>query len=180
VKPLKEFGSPLIDLVGRKPFTVHQALLDAAQPPGRYYYWKSDYLTGVTDEAQETLIAHTTEFPSPESSLLVFQLGGAASRIDDADSAAAHREAAYILNIAASCVEPQRTDRCVNWARAFWSDMRQFSTGGAYVNFLTEDEGEDRTMAAYSASKYDRLVAVKNKYDPTNLFSLNQNIKPKV
>ncbi len=157
---------------------MHQTLLDAAQAPGRYYYWKSEYLPGVTDQAQETLIAHTAELPSPESALLVFQLGGAASRIDDADSAAAHRDAAYILNIAGSCVEPQKIDACVGWAREFWSDMRQFSTGGVYVNFMTEDEGEDRIKAAYSASKYDRLVALKNKYDPTNLFRLNQNIKP--
>ncbi len=178
VQPLKEFGSPLVDLVQPKPFTAHQELLDAAQPPGRYYYWKSEYLPGISDEAQETLIAHTAELPSPESALLVFQLGGAVARIDDADSAAAHREAAYILNIAASCVEPQKTDGCVRWAREFWSDMRQFSTGGVYVNFLTEDEGEDRTRAAYGAAKYDRLVALKTKYDPTNLFRLNQNIKP--
>jgi FAD/FMN-containing dehydrogenase len=178
VRPLKEFGSPLVDLVGPKPFTAHQTLLDAAQAPGRYYYWKSEYLPGISDEAQETLIAHTAEFPSPESALLVFQLGGAASRINDDDSAAAHRDAAFILNIAASCVDPQKTDGCVRWAREFWSDMRQFSTGGVYVNFMTEDEGEDRTQAAYGAAKYDRLVALKAKYDPTNLFRLNQNIKP--
>jgi FAD/FMN-containing dehydrogenase len=180
VRPLKAFGSPLVDLVGPKPFTAHQAMLDAAQAPGRYYYWKSEYLPGITDEAQQTLITHTAEFPSPESALLVFQLGGAASRIDDDDSAVAHREAAYVLNIAASSVDPQRIDGCVRWARGFWSDMRQFSTGGVYVNFMTEDEGEDRTRAAYGATKYDRLVALKNKYDPTNLFRLNQNIKPTV
>jgi hypothetical protein len=178
VRPLKELGSPLVDLVQPKPFRVHQTLLDAAQAPGRYYYWKSEYLPGVTDEAQETLIAHTAKFPSPESALLVFQLGGAASRIDDDDSAVAHRDAAFILNIAASCVDPQKTDGCVRWARDFWSDMRQFSTGGVYVNFMTEDEGEDRTRAAYGAAKYDRLVALKTKYDPTNLFRLNQNINP--
>jgi FAD/FMN-containing dehydrogenase len=178
VRPLKEFGAPIVDLVRPTPFTAHQALLDASQPPGRYYYWKSEYLPGITDPAQETLIAHTAELPSPESALLVFQLGGAVSRINGEDSAAAHRDAAYVLNIAGSCVEPQKTQSCIRWAREFWSDMRQFSTGGVYVNFMTEDEGEDRIRAAYSPAKYDRLVALKNKYDPTNLFSTNQNIKP--
>jgi hypothetical protein len=149
-------------------------------PACRQSLWKSGYLPGTTDEAQETATAHTNGFPSPESALLVFQLGGAASRIDDDDSAVAHREAAYILKIAASCVEAQKTDGCIRWAREFWSDMRQFSTGGVYVNFVAEHEGEDRTPATHGAAKYDRLVALKSKYDPTNLFRLNQNIRRKV
>ena len=180
VRPLKEFGTPLVDLVQPKPFATHQTLLDAAQAPGRYYYWKSEYLAGISDEAQETLIANTAALPSPESALLVFQLGGAASRIHDADSAVAHRDAAYILNIAGSCVDAEKTEGCVRWAREFWSEMQQFSTGGIYTNFMTEDEGEDRVAAAYSAEKYERLVALKNKYDPTNFFRVNQNVKPTV
>jgi FAD/FMN-containing dehydrogenase len=178
VKPLKEFGSPVADTIQPKPFTVHQSALDATQPPGRYYYWKSDYLPGVSDAAQDTLLQHTAEFPSPESAAIVFQLGGAAARIDDDVSAAAHRDAAYVLNVASSCIDSARIDACKDWARGLWSAMRPHSTGGVYVNFLTEDEGDDRTLEAYGKEKYDRLAALKLKYDPTNLFRVNRNIAP--
>jgi FAD/FMN-containing dehydrogenase len=108
----------------------------------------------------------------------VFQLGGAAARIDDDISAAAHRNAAYVLNVASSCIDPAKIDACKEWARGAWSAMRSHSTGGVYVNFLTEDEGDDRTLAAYGKEKYERLAALKKKYDPTNLFRVNRNIKP--
>ncbi len=178
LKPLKEFGSPVADTIEPKPFAVHQAALDATQPPGRYYYWKSDYMSGVTAAAQETILESTAEFPSPESALLVFQLGGAAARIDDGISAAAHRDAAYVLNVASSCIDPDKIDACRTWARDTWSAMRPHSTGGAYVNFLTEDEGDDRTLEAYGKEKYDRLAALKTKYDPANFFRVNRNIAP--
>jgi FAD/FMN-containing dehydrogenase len=178
LKPLKEFGSPVADTIEPKPFAVHQAALDATQPPGRYYYWKSDYMSGVTAAAQETILESTAEFPSPESALLVFQLGGAAARIDDGISAAAHRDAAYVLNVASSCIDPGKIDACRTWARDTWSAMRPHSTGGAYVNFLTEDEGDDRTLEAYGKEKYDRLAALKTKYDPANFFRVNRNIAP--
>ncbi|HET9476384.1 MAG TPA: FAD-binding oxidoreductase, partial [Dehalococcoidia bacterium] len=178
VKPLKQFGSPVADTVQAKPFTVHQSALDGTQPPGRYYYWKSDYLPGVSAAAQQTILDRTADLPSPESALLVFQLGGAAARIDDNISAAAHRDAAYVLNVASSCIDPAKIDACKDWARGSWSAMRQHSTGGVYVNFLTEDEGDDRTLEAYGKEKYERLAALKKKYDPTNLFRVNRNIKP--
>ncbi|MEX0799626.1 MAG: FAD-binding oxidoreductase [Dehalococcoidia bacterium] len=178
VRPLKEFGSPVADTVQPKPFTVHQSALDGTQPPGRYYYWKSDYLPGVTDAAQETILERTKEFPSPESALIVFQLGGEAARMDDDTSAAAHRDAPYVLNVASSCIDRGKIDACRDWARGSWSAMRPHSTGGAYVNFLTEDEGDDRTLEAYGAEKHARLVALKNKYDPANLFRVNRNIRP--
>lgn len=178
VRPLKEFGSPVADTIEPKPFAVHQAALDATQPPGRYSYWKSDYMSSVTAAAQDTILESTAEFPSPESVLLVFQLGGAAARIDDGISAAAHRDAAYVLNVASSCIDPDKIDACKTWARDTWSAMRPHSTGGAYVNFLTEDEGDDRTMEAYGKEKYDRLAAIKTKYDPANFFRVNRNIAP--
>jgi hypothetical protein len=178
VKPLKEFGSPIADIIQPKPFRAHQAQLDGTQPPGRYYYWKSDYLPGVSEAAQDTILERTEEFPSPESALIVFQLGGEAARIDDDVSAAAHRDAAYVLNVASSCVDPAKIDGCVSWARDTWSAMRPHSTGGAYVNFLTEDEGDDRTLAAYGREKYQRLAALKSKYDPDNLLRVNRNIRP--
>jgi FAD/FMN-containing dehydrogenase len=177
VTPLKEFGSPVADTIMPKPFTVHQSALDGTQPAGRYYYWKSDYLPGVSEAAQDVILEQTKEFPSAESGLIVFQLGGAAARMEDI-SAAAHRDAAYVLNVASSCIDPAKIDGCKQWARTAWSAMRPHSTGGAYVNFLTEDEGDDRTMEAYGKEKYDRLAALKAKYDPSNLFKVNRNIRP--
>jgi FAD/FMN-containing dehydrogenase len=177
LRPLKEFGSPVADTIAPIPFAVHQSALDGSAPSGRYYYWKSDYLPGVTDASQEVILERTREFPSPESALVVFQLGGAAARMEDV-SAAAHRDAAYVLNVAASCIDPAKIDGCKTWARDSWSAMRPHSTGGAYVNFLTEDEGDDRTLEAYGQEKYDRLAALKEKYDPANVFRVNRNIKP--
>lgn len=177
LKPLKEFGSPVADTIMPKPFAVHQAALDGTQPPGRFYYWKSDYLPGVSAAAQETLLDCTKEFPSPESAVLVFQLGGEAARLPDV-SAAAHRDAAYVLNVASSCTDAAKIDGCKTWARSTWSAMRPHSTGGVYVNFLTEDEGDDRTMEAYGKEKYQRLAALKQKYDPNNIFRVNRNIAP--
>lgn len=178
VKPLKEFGEPLVDTIQPKTFVAHQSFLDAAQVKGRNYYWKSDYLPELTSEAAEVIMEHTNEFPSPESAVLVFQLGGAVSRIPDDSSAAAHREVKYILNVAGSCIDPAKTDGVVSWARDLWKAMRPHSTGGAYVNFLTEDEGADRIAEAYSPAKLQKLRALKKKYDPTNFFHLNQNIAP--
>lgn len=178
VKELKAFGEPLVDTIQPKPFLAHQSFLDSAQVKGRNYYWKSDYLPGVSNDAASVIMEHTSEFPSPESAVLVFQLGGAVSRIPDDHSAAAHRDVKFILNVAGSCIDPARTDAVVSWARGLWSDMRPHSTGGAYVNFLTEEEGSDRVVEAYSQPKLERLVAIKNKYDPTNVFRFNQNIAP--
>lgn len=178
VKELKAFGEPLVDTIQPKPFTAHQSFLDSAQVAGRNYYWKSDYLPGVSAEAGSVFMQHAAEFPSPESAILVFQLGGAVSRIPDDHSAAAHRDVKYILNVAGSCIDPAKTDGVVSWARGLWSDMRPHSTGGAYVNFLTEEEGADRVVEAYSQAKLDKLVGIKNKYDPSNFFRLNQNIAP--
>ncbi len=177
LKPLKEFGSPVADTIVPKPFTVHQSALDGTQPPGRLYYWKSDFLPGVTDAAQETIIKQTEEMPSPESGLIVFQLGGEAARLPD-NSAAANREAPYIMNLAGSCIDSAKFDGVQKWARETWSAMRPHSTNTVYVNFLTPDEGDDRTLEAYGKEKYDRLAALKAKYDPQNIFRVNRNIAP--
>ncbi|HVC34288.1 MAG TPA: FAD-binding oxidoreductase [Chloroflexota bacterium] len=178
VKPIKEFGSPLVDLIGPKPFVAHQSMLDSAQPHGRNYYWKSEYFGRIDDGLRDVLVAHGTTFPSPFSSMLFMHLGGAASRIPDDAMATAHRDSQYIINIAAAWEDPRQADGCLGWARDFCQAVRPFGTGSVNLNFLTADEGRDRVLAAYGREKYERLVALKNKYDPTNLFSLNHNVKP--
>jgi hypothetical protein len=178
VKPIKEFGAPLADLIGPKPYVAHQAMLDQGQLPGRYYYWKSEYLSGFSDDAIETSIAYGARLTSPFSRILLFQLGGAVSRVDEQATAASHRDSAFVLNIAAAWTDPQQSDHYIRWTRDYWTAMQPFSTGGVYVNFLSVDDGQDRVRAAYGPEKYDRLVALKNQYDPTNFFRMNQNIKP--
>jgi FAD/FMN-containing dehydrogenase len=180
VQPLKAFGAPLVDLISPKPFMALQTMFDAAAPHGNQYYLKTEYLPGLSDDAIETIAAYGATITSPLSLAAFFHLGGAVSRVAEQDTAFSHRDAAFAMNIQASWLDPQESDEHIRWTRDFWEAMQPFSTGGVYVNFLSEDEGEDRVRAAYGATKYERLVALKNKYDPTNLFRLNQNIKPTV
>ena len=180
LQPLKKFGDPLADVIAPKPFTVFQSMLDTAQPPGRHYYWKSEYLPELSEDAGDILIENASKISSPHSAILLFQLGGALTRYGDTDTSAGNRNAAYILNVAASWEDPAVTDEQVAWAQATWSAMQRFSTGGVYVNFLTEEEGDQRVRAAYGAANYERLVKLKDKLDPQNMFRLNQNIPPSV
>jgi len=180
VLPLKEFGDPLADTIAPKPFVVHQTLFDVAMAPGRHYYWKSHYLPEFLEAAGKVLMGHAAKISSPHSSILVFQLGGALARFGETDTPAGNRNAAYVLNVAASWEDPTHTDEQITWARGCWSDMQQFSTGGVNVNFLTGEEGDKRVRAAYGDANYKRLVEIKNKYDPHNMFRLNQNIPPSV
>ena len=162
LRPFREFGQPLADVVVPKPFNMHQSMLDAVQPPGRNYYWKSDYLTELSDGAIDTIVP-------------LFQLGGASGRVAEDATAYSHRDAAYALNCNASWIEGD-SDPHVQWARDFSTAVQPFASG-VYVNFMG-DEGDERARAAYGSAKYERLVALKNKYDPTNFFRVNQNIKP--
>jgi len=180
IRPLKEFGDPLGDIIAPKPFVVHQTLFDVAMAPGRHYYWKSEYLPEFSEAAGGVLMDHAAKITSPHSSILLFQLGGALARFGETDTPAGNRNAAYVLNVAASWEDSEQTDEQVTWARGCWSAMQQFSTGGVNVNFLTGEEGNQRVRAAYGAANYERLVGLKNKYDPQNMFRLNQNIPPSV
>lgn len=168
VQPLRSFGPPLVDGISLKPYTKHQTMFDAAQPPGRHHYWKTAYLPGLGDEVADLLVEAANGLSSPLSVLALYQLGGAVS-LD---------EAAFALNITATWTDPNESDEHIQWTRDLWTATQPFATGGAYVNFLG-DEGDDRVRAAYQ-TRYDRLVALKNEYDPTNFFRLNQNIKPTV
>lgn len=179
LEPLRKFGPPEVDQVGVMPYTALQAMLDAANPPGFQNYWKAEYIKGMSDKTIETLVSFAARKASPMSKLLFAHLGGAISRVGEDETAYAYRNAPFLLNINAMWSDPTEKDKHIGWARDFWTAMQPFSAGGVYVNFLSE-EGEDRVKAAYSPKTYERLVALKNKYDPTNFFRLNQNIKPTV
>lgn len=166
VQPLRAFGPPLVDGIALKPYITHQTMFDAAQPPGRHNYWKTAYLSELSDAAIDVLVGGARQMTSPLSVLALYQLGGAA-RLGDG---------AFCVNAAATWTEPTESQRHVSWAREFWAAIEPCSAAGAYVNFLGE-EGRERTRSAYRES-YDRLVALKNAYDPDNFFRLNQNIEP--
>ncbi|MEE8555684.1 MAG: FAD-binding oxidoreductase [bacterium] len=180
VRPLKEFGSPLADLIAPKPFAIHQSTFDATQPPGWQYYWKSEYLAAIPDAVIDTLIASANKFTSPHSIVAMMHVGGAVSRVGEEDTAAGGRNAAYILVVNGGWLDPSEDKQHVRWGRETWQAMRIHASGGVYVNFIPADEGEKRVLEAYGPKKYQRLVALKNKYDPGNMFRSNQNIKPSV
>lgn len=173
--PLRGFSKPLIDLIRPTPYSTHQGMFDASVPHGLHYYWKSDYLGELSDTAIEILVNHAWRALSPKSYTIIFQLGGATRRLGDDATAFDGRRAHHPLNIHA--VRCARIRPAYPLTRDFWEAIHPVSNGGVYVNFLG-NEGEERVRAAYGAAKYARLVALNNRYDPTNLFCLNQNIKP--
>ena len=175
LKDLRRFGDPLADVVMPKPFNAHQSMLDAVQPPGRNYYWKSEDLPELTDGTIDVIVEHCNAITSPHTIVPIFQLGGAVADVDENATAYSHRRAAYALNCNASWEDGEPMAH-VQWARDF-SEALQPHSMGVYVNFMG-DEGEDRTRAAYGPEKYTKLVELKDKYDPTNFFRVNQNIKP--
>jgi hypothetical protein len=152
-------------------------MLDATQPPGRHYYWKSEHLPGIEETAVGTIVEHVRRITSPHSAVFLFHLGGAIGRHREDETATGNRDVEFVLNVAASW-DLRPAEAHVEWVRSLWQELRRYSTGEVYVNFLTEEEGVDRVRAAYGVEKYERLVELKNKYDPTNLFRVNQNIKP--
>ncbi|HSE89926.1 MAG TPA: FAD-binding oxidoreductase [Candidatus Binatia bacterium] len=179
VAPIKAFGSPVGDIVQRRSYVSQQSLLDATQPKGRRYYWKSEYLPKLQPELLAKAIRHADAIASPHSAIILFPLDGALNQIPEDHSAAGNRGTAWVLNITASWEKAEDDKPNIEWARAAWRDLRSFSTGGTYVNFLTEEEGDERIHAAYG-NNYQRLVEVKSKWDPGNLFRVNKNIKPRV
>jgi FAD/FMN-containing dehydrogenase len=177
LRPLREFGPPVADLVERKPYVAHQSMFDATVPHHWGYYWKSHYLPPLTDAAIDVLADHAWRKLSPASYTIVFHLGGQIARPSEDHSAAGGRDARHAVNINAAWPEggPQHPD--IEWCRAEYLALEPHSTGGVYVNFVDNDEGDARVRAAYG-SRYDRLAGIKARYDPGNLFRGNQNIPP--
>jgi FAD/FMN-containing dehydrogenase len=177
VAPIKSFGNPIGDVLVRRPYTQLQALLDPTQPKGRRYYWKSEYLPRVDPALCETAVEHAARAPSPHSAVILFQLGGAIADLPGDHTPVGNRDARYVVNVTGSWERPESDAENVAWARAAWEDVRPFSTGGTYVNFLTEDEGTDRDRAALGDA-LGRLAQVKARWDPDNVFRTNRNVAP--
>jgi FAD/FMN-containing dehydrogenase len=170
VAPIKQFKKPVADIVVRRPYTQMQSLLDATQPKGRRYYWKSEYLGDLHQAALSTMATWASSIPSPHTALLLFQVGGALNEQPADLSPVGNRDAKYVCNVASAWDSPADDAANVAWTRDAWQALRAFSTGGVYLNFLTEDEGKERIEAAYGKAALARLAALKHKYDPENLF----------
>ena len=177
IRPLREFGPPELDLVGLMPYTALQSMLDETAPAGLHHSNKAHYLQEPTDQTIETLIERFATVPSPMAQVLLARMGGAVARVPEEATAFGHRDAPYLLWIVNMWTDLAQADANIAWTRSTWEAMLPWGTGGTYVNALG-DEGQERVRSAYGAANYERLVALKNEYDPTNFFSLNQNIQP--
>ena len=175
--PLRSFGEPLADVVGPMPYTALQTMFDQSYPEGRRNYWKSHFFEDLGDEAIDFVVEHASRMAPPFSSFYFVHVGGEINRIGEDATAFGHRDANFDFAILGQWTEPAEDDEEIGWAHDFWAALEPFSLGTVYVNNLGE-EGEERVRAAYKPEKYERLVALKDRYDPSNLFRLNQNIRP--
>lgn len=181
LKPLRTFSPPLADLIAPQPYVVMQTLFDEAWPPGRLYYHKGHNIRALNDGAIETLMAYAQMMPTPVSSIYFQQVHGASSRVPANATAFPHRYHYYNSGVHPATDNPTDCDKMIRWARECWQALQPFAERALYVNLLEDavEEGEQRVREAYGPN-YERLVALKNKYDPTNFFRLNANIKPTV
>ena len=174
VAPLKRLR-PAVDLVAPMPYRALQAMLDPMSPHGWRNYWRGLHLTGLSDDLLQTYLRFPPEGLAPMTFLILFQHGGAVRRVDDDATAFSHRDATFMLHPIACWRDPADDDRHLAWVNAVTEAIQPFGTGGVYLNFMAD---EDRVPAGYGAGKYERLVDLKRKYDPDNVFRFNQNIKP--
>ena len=177
MRPLKEFGSPLMDAIGPMPYSQLNSMLDAGYPKGALNYWKSSFLKELSDEAIDTMIECFSACPTPMGQMLLEYFHGAATRVGVSDTAFPHRVDGYNLVVISQWMEPSESDRCRAWGRESYGRMEPFVGPGRYVNYLGDDEPGDPAAAAYGPN-YSRLREIKTKYDPTNFFHMNQNIRP--
>jgi FAD/FMN-containing dehydrogenase len=175
--PIRKFKTPALDLAGPIPHPVLQSLFDQLYPPGMQWYWKADFVRTLPDEAIQQHVKFAATLPTLQSTMHLYPVNGAAGRVKKSATAWYHRDATWAEVIVGVDPNPSNKEKITAWAKEYWSALHPYSAGGAYVNFMME-EGEDRIRATYGKN-YDRLVRIKKRYDPANLFRVNQNIKPK-
>lgn len=176
-RPVRRFRPPSFEFVGPMPYPVLQSMFDALYPPGLQWYWKADFVNRLSDEAIGLHARHGGELPTALSTMHLYPVNGAASRVGADATAWSYRDATWAEVIVGVDPDPANNERLIRWANAYWEALHPHSAGGAYVNFMMHDEGQDRVKATYRGN-YDRLVGVKTKYDPGNVFRVNQNIRP--
>ncbi len=175
-KPIRGFLKPALDFVGPIPHPALQSMFDGLYPAGLQWYWKADFFNELSDEAIEQHMKYGPQLPTFQSSMHLYPINGAAARVGKDDTPWGYRDAMFAQVIVAVDPDPGKKDQLVSWARSYWEALHPHSAGGAYINFMM-DEGEERVKATYRGN-YARLARIKAKYDPDNLFSVNQNIRP--
>ncbi|MEO8288473.1 MAG: FAD-binding oxidoreductase [Chloroflexota bacterium] len=174
--PFRAFGPPAIDFAGPIPWPALQSMFDALYPPGLQWYWKADFFKELSDKAIDLHAKYGAQLPTMHSTMHIYPINGAAHRADKNDTAFSFRDANFAEVIVGVDPEPANNDRMIQWAKDYWLALHPYSSGGAYVNMMM-DEGQDQVKAAYR-DNYARLAQAKANYDPSNLFHVNQNIKP--
>jgi FAD/FMN-containing dehydrogenase len=175
--PLRALGEPIADVIGVQPYAAWQTAFDPLLTPGAFNYWKSHNFTSLSDGLLDTLVDYVGTLPTEECEIFIGQVGGASNRISADATAYPHRDANFVMNVHTRWRDRGDEQTAIKWAREFFAATAPHATGGVYVNFMPEDETE-RVPGAYG-SNYTRLAALKAKYDPDNLFRLNQNVEPK-
>jgi len=176
LEPLRALGEPIADVIGMQPYAAWQTAFDPLLTPGAYNYWKSHNFVELNDGLLDALTSHTTSLPTGECEIFIGQLGGATSRVAVDATAFPHRDARFVMNVHTRWRDHADDERAISWARKLFNQTAPYATGGVYVNFMPDDE-TDRVAGAYGPN-YARLAALKAKYDPGNLFRLNQNVRP--
>jgi FAD binding domain/Berberine and berberine like len=175
-KPMRSVGRPLLDAIDPAPFPAVQCLFDRLYVPGLQWYWRADNFTELSDAAIAKHVEHGSKLPTMFSTMHLYPVNGAAQRVGRSDTAYSFREALFAEVIVGVDPDPANAGKITTWCKEYWEALHPYSAGGAYVNFMM-DEGQDRVQAAFR-DNYGRLAAIKKKYDPTNFFRVNQNIKP--
>ena len=175
---IRKFATPIAGEVGPMPYTALQSMLDGGFPSGLHVHWRSEFITSIPDDFIETAVSSFERVPSPLSAMLLEQFGGAVSRVPRDATAFDQRDSDYNLVIVSRWADPADKDKNVAWARETSDKVTAFTNGRVYVNYIGAGESPDRVRAAFGADKYNKLVEIKRKYDPTNLFRMNQNIPP--
>jgi FAD/FMN-containing dehydrogenase len=176
-KPIRGFKKPALDFVGPIPQPALQTMFDALYPPGLQWYWRADFVNEISDDAIAQHLRFGNALPSMHSTMHLYPINGAASRVGKSDTAWNYRDATWAQVMVGVDPDPANNEKTISWTKSYYDALHPYSAGGAYVNFLMGDEGAGRVKATYG-DNYERLVAIKNKYDPDNLFRVNQNIKP--
>lgn len=175
-KPIRQFGPPAIDFAGPIPLPALQSMFDGLYPAGLQWYWRADFFNGYDDKVIGLHVKYGSQLPTMHSTMHIYPINGAAGRVGPHDTAWGYRDAKFAQVIVGVDPDPQNNERMTEWAKDYWLALHPYSAGGGYVNMIM-DEGEERVKAAYG-DNYARLAQIKAKYDPQNLFHVNQNIKP--
>ncbi|HET9802336.1 MAG TPA: FAD-binding oxidoreductase [Candidatus Acidoferrum sp.] len=177
VKPLRNLRPPAFEFFAPMPYPMLQSMFDGLYVPGLQWYWKADFVNELSDKAIDLHLKYAAELPTLHSTMHLYPINGAASRVGDADTPWAFRKSIWGEVIVGVDPDPAKKDVITSWAKNYWQALHPYSAGGAYVNMMMDGEGEERVRASYGRN-YDRLAHLKAKYDPTNFFRVNQNIPP--